>query len=379
MPDSANLKEVKAKKYWRGLTISPTSFWPLHISGWAFYSLIHFLQLQVWGDAPAAKIYQYLIYYLSLLLFLSIQRYVFRDLNYRTWSFRHLIATVTLTGILLAAAKHIFYTAVISAVFNLHLTLIKQTKITELLQTLFLNSIVFIGWGGLYYGIKYWLEWNEQKTQTERAHALAQRAQLQMLRYQLNPHFLFNSLNSIRALISENKKNAKAMITELSEFLRYSLLSENLMEVPLKQEIDAIQHYYAIEKRRFESKLDIHFEIEPRAEEFPIISFLIHPLVENAIKYGMRTSNLPLQIWIRATFVDHTLCVEVTNTGHWIESNQGLKQPGDSTGTGLENVRRRLESAYAQNYCFKIDKLPEHVTVRFEIHKKCESYDEETL
>jgi len=252
-------------------------------------------------------------------------------------------------------------------------------KIGKILWPLLTNTMIFLGWSGLYFGIKFLLEWNEQKEQTQRAYALAQKAQLQMLRYQINPHFLFNSLNSIRALISENKANAKGMITELAEFLRYSLLSENYLEVPLNQEISAIQHYYAIEKRRYESKLTIDFDIDPRANDYPIITFLIHPLVENAIKYGMRTSSLPLKVQVKVSLNGNGLSVAVSNTGHWIEQLPDNNHPEDSTGTGLKNVRHRLASAYPERHKFTIDKSDNEVCVRFEIFQKGNTADEKHL
>ena len=135
----------------------------------------------------------------------------------------------------------------------------------------------FVGWSALYFGIKFLQNWQLQQERTEKAHVLAQTAQLQMLRYRINPHFLFNSLNSIRALIGENRQSAKALVTELSEVLRYSLLSKNYHDVPLKNEIEALQHYFAVEKIRYEDKLEVTYEIDQEAWDYPVLSFLLHP------------------------------------------------------------------------------------------------------
>ena len=197
---------------------------------------------------------------------------------------------------------------------------------------------------------------------------LAKRSQLQMLRYQLNPHFLFNALNSVRALIEENEEQAKNMITELSEFLRYSLMNNNHADIPLKHEIEALRHYFSIEKKRYEDKLDIDFDIEPEAEDYPVISFLIHPLAENAIKYGMRTSSMPLKIRIKAKVQENRLKLMVCNTGRWLESGND-KNRGQSTGTGLENVKQRLENAFPHHHHFKIHKTRDQVHVLMEIFK----------
>jgi len=230
--------------------------------------------------------------------------------------------------------------------------------------------VPLLSWSVLYFGIKFLRDWDLQKEKTDKAYALAQSAQLQMLRYQLNPHFLFNSLNSIRALISENKKNAKIMITELSEFLRYSLLSKNYADVPLHNELEAIHHYLAIEKKRYEDKLDVTFHIDPTAEDYPVLCFLLHPLIENAIKYGMQTSSMPLKISVKAEVVNSKLQVEVSNTGRWLHPSAVSEANEPGTGTGLDNVRKRLENEYPDKHTFRVFEKDGRVTIQLEIGKK---------
>ncbi len=204
----------------------------------------------------------------------------------------------------------------------------------------------------------------EQKERAEKADLLAHKAQLQMLRYQLNPHFLFNALNSVRALIESNKNTAKDVITELSEFLRYSLISRNMSNVPLKDEIEAIKHYFTIQKIRYEERLEVNFDIKPDADEFPVLSFLVHPIIENAVKYGMETSPMPLKIGISARVDGNKLILDVSNSGRWVEKS-GNNNSG--TGTGLENVQQRLENAFPGHHKFEIIKNSDSVHVRIEI------------
>ena len=232
----------------------------------------------------------------------------------------------------------------------------------------YLAPILF-GWSVLYFGMKYWLDWETEKKRALKAKSLAQHAQLQMLRYQVNPHFLFNALNSVRALIDEDKKNAKGMITELSEFLRYSLITRDHTEVTLKDELEAIRHYLSIEKKRYEDKLDVSFDIEPSAEDYPILSFLIHPFIENAIKYGMKTSPMPLRIRVNVSTKDGQLRIEVSNTGHWLQPATGPETKIEGTGTGLENVRARLENAYPNKYHLETKELNGCVKAILEIQK----------
>ena len=212
-------------------------------------------------------------------------------------------------------------------------------------------SFTLIGWSALYFGIKYWRQWQSEHERTLQAEALANHAQLDMLRYQLNPHFLFNALNSIRASIDEDSQRAKRMVTEFSEFLRYSLLNDNSALVDLRQEIEAIKNYLAIEKIRFEDKLEVSFDVEPAAEDCQLPGFLVHPLVENAIKHGMTNNSEPLKICIAARTRDGRLVVEIANTGRLDVRTQ---TNGSGTHIGLRNVRERLAKLYPDKSTFSL-------------------------
>jgi hypothetical protein len=229
----------------------------------------------------------------------------------------------------------------------------------------FYYDLLLFGWSILFFITRFWLAFTEQRERTKKADVLARQSRLQMLRYQLNPHFLFNALNSARALIDENENQAKAMITELSEFLRYTLIGRNERNIPLNHEIDAIRHYFSIEKKRYEDKLRVAFDIDPSAEDYPVFPFLVHPLVENAVKYGMKTSPLPLCIAVAARVSNGALKVEVFNTGRWIEPS--ARDDAFGTGTGLLNVQKRLENAYPEHHRFSVDREEGGVRIRIEL------------
>ncbi len=220
-------------------------------------------------------------------------------------------------------------------------------------------------WSLLYFGIKFWFEWSLEKERAEKADYLAQSAQLQMLRYQINPHFLFNSFSSLRALIRTDKDKAEEMVTKLSEFYRYSLSTRNSKEVPLIDEIEAINLYFELEKIRFGNKIESQIEIDPLAEDYPVPAFLIHPLIENAIKYGMKTSPLPLKINLKAEVEKTKLRITVTNTGSWFDDGDNKEAHG--TGAGLANIKSRLDFSYPNNHKFEIIKEADSVKILIEI------------
>lgn len=226
-------------------------------------------------------------------------------------------------------------------------------------------SFTLVGWSALYFGIKYWRQWQSEHERMLKAEALANHAQLDMLRYQLNPHFLFNALNSIRASIDEDSQRAKRMVTEFSEFLRYSLLNNNSSLVDLRQEIEAIKNYLAIEKIRFEDKLDVTFDCDQAAEECQLPGFLIHPLVENAVKHGMTNNSQPLKICIAARKREGRLIVEVANTGQL--NTRTPQVNGSGTHIGLRNVRERLAKLYPDKGSFSLRQDGAWIRARIEM------------
>lgn len=225
-------------------------------------------------------------------------------------------------------------------------------------------AMTLTAWSALYLGVKNWWSWQKERENALQSSALANRAQLEMLRYQLNPHFLFNALNSIRASVDEDSTRAKRMITQLSEFLRYSLLHESAKKIPLRDELEAVRNYLAIEKIRFEDKLSVEYEIEKAAEDFKVPCFLLNPLVENAIKHGLQTSPKPLKIKISARMRANKLLLEISNTGNL---QNGSNENGN--GIGLKNVRERLEKLFAENGKFELAQENGFVKARIEIAK----------
>jgi len=235
-----------------------------------------------------------------------------------------------------------------------------------LIQLVSFNYTTVFLWSCLYLGYKIWEEWNNQKYQLERERALLRTSQLEMLKYQLNPHFLFNTLSSLRGLITVDPGKAKEMVTHISEFLRYSLLEGKNNEVQLIKEIEIIKQYLNIEQVRYNEDLIVEFDISPETKDIMIPIFLIHPLVENAVKHGMQTSSLPLKVFISSTIINHNLLLEIKNSGKWIDKHQKLNTNG--IGIGLQNIQKRLEHSFPGNHSFEITKDPEFVKVVIKIY-----------
>jgi LytS/YehU family sensor histidine kinase len=168
----------------------------------------------------------------------------------------------------------------------------------------------------------------------------------------LNPHFLFNALNSIQALITESPSRAEFAVEKLAGLLRHSLRQDSDCETSLAEELDVIGEYLAIEKIRFEEKSEVRTDVEPKAENCLVPMFLFHPLVENAIKHGMQTSDVPLKVRIRAALTGDLLSLEIANSGAWRNHDPG-RAGEQGLGIGLRLVRERLEQAYPGRHRFE--------------------------
>lgn len=200
--------------------------------------------------------------------------------------------------------------------------------------------------------IKHLYDYQAQKRNALEAKSRANLSQLKLLRYQMNPHFLFNAHNSIRSMILIDKERAWQMITELSEFFRYTLLNFDKVEVSLEEEIKAVDNYLHIEKIRYRDSLEVRFEIDEAARKCSVPAFIFQPLVENAIKYGMNTSPMPLRVVVLISFTDGVLSLDVSNTGALRETETRSKQ--EAHGTSLVNLRQRLELMFKTQYAFQL-------------------------
>ena len=205
-------------------------------------------------------------------------------------------------------------------------------------------------WAALYYGINYFLLLEDQIRLRERLESQASSAQLAMLRYQLNPHFLFNTLNSISTLVLlKQTERANAMLARLSSFLRYTLANEPTAKVTLAQEVETLKLYLEIEKMRFEDRLRPHFKIESETIGARLPSLLLQPLIENAIKYAVTPSETGADIWLTAHREGQGVRIEVADNG---DGEGAALSASPSTGVGLANIRDRLSQAYGAAHRF---------------------------
>lgn len=230
---------------------------------------------------------------------------------------------------------------------------------------------IFLCWTGLFHGVRYYellqyehrillqAEANSRKEHVKRlrAQSEARDAKLKMLRYQLNPHFLCNTLNAINSLIEigESEK-AQNMTVQLSEFLRYSLDTDPDTKIPLMEEIDALNLYLEIEKTRFEERLKIDIVVHANAQLALVPSLLLQPIIENSMKHAIAKNELGGTISISATATDKQLILTLSDTGtysklaHEADKQNNKLLLNSKKGVGLENINQRLSALYENHY-----------------------------
>lgn len=235
----------------------------------------------------------------------------------------------------------------------------------------FSSFLVYLCWTALYFGNKYYYQaqvelekgqaaaaaTREEQLKRLRAEADAKNAQLGMLQYQLNPHFLFNTLNSISALVKfKETDKAQRMITQLGHFLRYSLDNDPAIKISLEQEVEALMLYLEIEKTRFGERLDLQFDISEEAKRGRIPSLLLQPLVENSVKYAIAANPDGGTISLKAMVDDGDLYIELADGGPGKATNR--PEPKTGRRVGLHNTLQRLKTLYDGAYIFDIKLRP---------------------
>lgn len=337
------------------------AFWNLQIAGWTGAFLLRSVSGLVNGQ-DISFVMLIMVETITGFSISSILSPIYRNLINR----RPLIAWGG-SAVILAFAVFVF--AFIVAWANSLFRGDTETAFTALLIGFLIYPLTLLGaWSALYYAINLFLQVEEQADRLERLGAQATSAQLAMLRYQLNPHFLFNTLNSISTLVLlQQTEAANAMLTRLSVFLRHTLVTEPGGKVTLEQEMETLRLYLSIEKMRFEERLQTEFEIEPAAAKALLPAMLLQPLVENAIKYAVSPLEEGAQISVVARHVGRRLRIAVTDTGPGppadredrkvssaLEHFSGTGAHSESTGVGLANIRDRLAQAYGDDHLFEI-------------------------
>ena len=335
-------------------------FWLLQVGGWSSWAATFYLSVLVWGKPPELY-YLYLPTVATIGMIISLGlRWVYRTTWHRSIGVRAfaVLGTSYCAGVVWVMSRSVIY-------YNLYPEEQEKNPALGVSQfaAYFENSIsavwVMLMWSALYFGIKYYLLSQSEKERYLRAISMAHEAQLKMLRYQLNPHFLFNTLNAISTLIlDKDTKLANSMVMKLSRFLRYSLDNDPMQQVTVAEEIESLELYLDIEKVRFAERLTLHFSVTSDAKHALMPSLLLQPLVENSIKYAVSQSIHGGSIAVSASIEGGCLQLIVADDGPGLDLRHGRLPKGG--GVGLANTRERLAQVYGDRQSFRLSTTEPH-------------------
>jgi len=221
----------------------------------------------------------------------------------------------------------------------------------------YMDLFFFALWIGFYFTASLFFD----SVELNRRH---QKSELALLRYQMQPHFLFNALTAVMA-VSDDKEKVETLTQSLADYLRFSLIKSDEDQAPLGEELNALEDYLHVEKIRFGANLVYRIDANQLTRSLKTPKYLVQPLLENAIKYSQQTSPMPLTILIQAQLADGELHLTVENTGSWVEPSSTTSHGKDNgIGIGISNLRRRLHLIYGNRASLTYDKSPQRVLAR---------------
>ncbi len=350
-------------------------FWFLQISGWLGFFVFHVLAVSslVAGWSQQAIAYSIAMSIVGLLTTSIVLRPIYRFARRQHPAALLLIgiSTTAAATIAMSIAKLQTFVLIFGEewVLNRGADLGSSNLFMLIRPDLPPNFFLLMSWGGFYFGINYYLKLRDESERALMSARLADQAQLKMLRYQLNPHFLFNTLNAISTLVLEKDgRQANQMLTKLSAFLRYSLDSDPLQKTSLAEELRALQLYLDIEKTRFADRLRIMIDVDDDALDAQVPSLILQPAIENAIKYAIARMESGGEIGIVAKRDGEMLRLQVCDNGPSAPEDLDTLLADGKTGVGLVNMRDRLAHLYGGRQSFSLSrKDPQGLCVNLRI------------
>ena len=321
-------------------------FWSLHAAGWAAYGISQYFGALLY-EKPASYARVIAVSAVAGFLLSAPMRSIYR----RLWGrpprtlIVGVLATSYVTGLALRIVINTSYQYFVDPDW-------RAQTLFELFGGALSSTYLLLCWSLAYFGIKFYESQRWQEESMLKAVALAQEAQLKMLRYQLNPHFLFNTLNAISTLILDNQnRKANHAVTRLAQFLRYTLDQDPMKKVTLRQEIEALNLYLGTERLRFGERLRLEYAIEEPALGALVPSLLLQPLVENALKYAVSPREQGGLVRIEGRVRADRLEVAVIDDGPGLPADA---PGGERRGVGLRNTRERLVVLYGERCRFSV-------------------------
>lgn len=322
-------------------------YWNCQFIGWSLYAAINLFFFKLSYNTNLKDILLFLIWLPLGITITHAYRYVILKFNILRFRLYIQIPIILISSLVLSI---LFFIINISIV-NLFSSTSESIDLIAATQKILSLVLIFIIWSVIYFGFHFFDNYKKTEIQNLRLEATSKEVELNKLKSQLNPHFMFNSMNSIRALVDEDPKKAKIAITQLSNILRNTLMMHKNKYITLEDEIALVKDYLELEHVRFEERLIFNFDIDPQTLSLNIPPMMIQTLVENGIKHGISKYPEGGSISVISLKTDNNYKIEIINTG----------QLGDisktDSGFGIANTTNRLELLFGKKASFNLKNL----------------------
>lgn len=363
-------------------------FWLINFGVWGIFYLIQGTTSPVFLAYPPASIFLLIVHFLLIIMLITgLYRFIYQKYEFWTKSFLftfvQAIVAATIMWLIdigmrfyvmpyiikLFPAYYNWYWGDINSgklvidnpYRNVYKMMESNKDISKFVYTMHesvqvMKFLAYVIWTFAFNAYRYSTNLVEARVERYRSDARLKEVELENLRAQLNPHFLFNSLNSIHSMTMMKKDEAADAVLLLSDLMRYTLNYEKKNLVTLEEEMEAVDKYLQLEKIRFGKKLSYSFDIEYNTLKLKIPLISVQTLAENAIKHAIARTTTGGHIKIKSALIDNNLTIEIINSGQLAETDPSVFKPKDS-GIGIENIRRRLAMLYGEKARFDLSNL----------------------
>jgi len=328
------------------------SYWWAQMLGWLLYAVFSLTLFSIFGRFSLNLVFITVVIVVPLFALTHGLRYLIRARRWETLAPLPLMGRLLFTNIVVSVLSQLIIWALLIWVVRPAADG-KPHGLSQFVGYCINVNFVLWLWEGFYFGWHYLRSYRQAEVDKWKLAAAVREAEMRTLKAQINPHFMFNGLNNIRALVMEDPSRARQMITHLSDLLRYSIQLNSTEQVPLARELEIVEHYLELEAVQLEERLTYSLDVDEAALPVLIPPMTLQLLVENAIKHGIapRPEGGTILLSARADLASHSLHVIVRNTGHYAPT------PGHA-GVGLRNAQERLQLLYGKHAHFGIENDP---------------------
>ena len=330
-------------------------YWLSQLAGWALFAIVNIIIIVSFSIFNWQKLL-ILIY----LCFAGISiTHLFRNIiiqkGWLTLPLKKIIPRVLISSILIGTILFILWLSadLATGVFSW-----EKIRVGGILANIFQLSSLILLWALIYFSVHFFENYKKAEIESYIWEAAVKDFELKTLKSQLNPHFMFNALNSIRALVDEDPESAQTAVTKLSNILRYSLKIERHETVSLEEEMQTVSDYLALERIRFEERLNYKIEMDPQSAKIDVPPMMVQTLVENGIKHGISQMPEGGEIFINTKVIDSELHIKIENSGQI-----DVDAFKNSTGFGIGNTKHRLSLLYGEKAHFKIQNKSDNLVI----------------